>query len=109
MCGGPGWEGDKNPGIKRTAQGGRLDRVGGGRRGRPVRDLEAKDVEVTDNGVVQKITRFRLVEGEEKLAKDAAGSTSGSAASAFPRTAIALAIAPSRTKFIRAMSIHLIT
>ncbi len=71
----------QNPVIKSTSQEVLLDMIVRDKRGRPIRDLEAKDVELTDNGVPEKITRFRLVEGDEKLSKDgAAGSTTGDTA-----------------------------
>ena len=70
----------QNPVIKSTSQEVLLDMIVRDKRGRPVRDLEANDIELTDNGVVQKVTRFRLVEGDEKVGKDASGSTTGATA-----------------------------
>jgi VWFA-related protein len=70
----------QNPVIKSTSQEVLLDMIVRDKRGRPIRDLEQNDVELTDNGVVQKVTRFRLVEGEENLGKDAVGSTTGATA-----------------------------
>src|SRR5258708_33560511 len=68
----------QNPVIKSTSQEVLLDMIIRDKRGRPIRDLEEKDVELTDNGGVPKITRFRLGGGEEKVTKGAAaGFTTG--------------------------------
>lgn len=46
-----------------------LDVIVRDKKGRPVKDLTADDVLVLDNGVRQKITGFRLVEGQEAIDK----------------------------------------
>jgi VWFA-related protein len=46
-----------------------LDVIVRDKKGKPIKDLTADDVVVLDNGVRQKITGFRLVEGQEAIDK----------------------------------------
>ncbi len=55
------------PTIRTTVDEVVLDVVIRDKKGKPVRDVKAEDVVVMDNGVRQKITGFRLVEGQEAL------------------------------------------
>lgn len=59
------------PAIKVTAEEVILDVIVRDKKGKPVKDLTPEEVEVTDNGIKQKITGFRLVEGREAVEKGA--------------------------------------
>lgn len=52
-----------------------LDVIVRDKKGRPVKDLEAADFDVSDNGVKQKLLSVRLVEGAEAIAKSAGASS----------------------------------
>ena len=59
----------ETPTIKVTTEEVILDLIVRDKKGKPVKDLTSEQVEVTDNGVKQKITGFRLVEGREAVEK----------------------------------------
>jgi VWFA-related protein len=59
--------------IKTTVDEVVLDVVVRDKKGKPIKDLAASDIEVVDNGQKQRITGFRLVEGPEAI--DQAGRT----------------------------------
>ncbi|MCC7154272.1 MAG: hypothetical protein IT161_06840, partial [Bryobacterales bacterium] len=59
------------PTIKVTTEEVILDVIVRDKKGKPVKDLTPEEVEVTDNGVKQKVTGFRLVEGREAIEKGA--------------------------------------
>ena len=44
-----------------------LDVVVRDKKGKPIKDLQASDIKVMDNGVEQKILGFRLVDGREAI------------------------------------------
>jgi len=58
--------------IKTTVDEVLLDIVVRDKKGRPVSDVKPSDVTVTDNGVKQKLTSFRLVQGAEAVSADGA-------------------------------------
>ncbi|HBY63002.1 MAG TPA: hypothetical protein DEH78_24540, partial [Solibacterales bacterium] len=59
------------PTIRTTVDEVLLDVVVRDRKGKPVKDLTAADLEVIDNGAPQQIKSFRLVEGRESIEKGA--------------------------------------
>src|SRR6266487_2789762 len=56
--------------IRTSAQEVLLDIVVRDKKGRPVKDLEPNEIEITDAGVVQKPKSFRLVTGNEPAGKN---------------------------------------
>lgn len=62
---------EQTPVIKSTVDEVVLDVVVRDKKGKPVKDLTIDDFQVTDNGVKQKPTSFRLVEGKEALSQGA--------------------------------------
>ncbi|MFN7994264.1 MAG: VWA domain-containing protein [Bryobacteraceae bacterium] len=52
-----------------------LDVIVRDKKGKPISDLSADDVSVTDSGARQKITGFRLVQGEEAIGKEGRRTT----------------------------------
>ncbi|MBL0155649.1 MAG: VWA domain-containing protein [Bryobacterales bacterium] len=62
---------EQTPVIKSTVDEVVLDVVVRDKKGKPVKDLTIDDFQVTDNGVKQKPTSVRLVEGKEALSQGA--------------------------------------
>jgi VWFA-related protein len=60
----------ERPTIQTTVDEVLLDLIVRDKKGKPVSDVKPNDVTVTDNGVKQKITGFRLVQGAEALWSD---------------------------------------
>src|SRR6185312_8281828 len=52
-----------------------LDVIVRDKKGKPVRDLEAKDIQVFDEGTQQKITGFRLVNATDAAGRESGGAT----------------------------------
>src|SRR3982751_3559015 len=63
------------PTIRTTTQEVLLDLVVRDKKGKPVRDLTASEIEISDDGVPQQIRSFRLVKGAEIDTRPAATAT----------------------------------
>src|SRR5260370_23748979 len=76
-----------DPVIRITSQEVMLDVVVRDKKGRPVHDLTAGDIEVTDDGVPQKIRGFRMVKGAGIDGKEDAATSAPAGVKAGARTA----------------------
>jgi VWFA-related protein len=65
----------QSPTVKATAEEVLLDVVVRDKKGRPITDLKPEELTVTDNGVPQTITGFRLVRGSEAVSQTGATTT----------------------------------
>ncbi|PYT30586.1 MAG: hypothetical protein DMG57_07750, partial [Acidobacteria bacterium] len=63
----PGPAAAPQPSVKTTTEEVLLDIVVRDKKGRPITDLKPEDVTVSDNGVQQTLTSFRLVKGAEAI------------------------------------------
>ncbi|HEY8622799.1 MAG TPA: VWA domain-containing protein, partial [Casimicrobiaceae bacterium] len=63
------------PSIKAGAEEVLLDVIVRDKKGRPMKDLQAADFDVSDNGVKQKLLSVRLVEGVEAISKSGGAPT----------------------------------
>ncbi len=62
----------QKPTVKVTAEEVLLDIIVRDKKGKPVTDLKPEELTVTDNGVRQALTSFRLVAGSEAISRDGA-------------------------------------
>ncbi|MBZ5582137.1 MAG: VWA domain-containing protein [Acidobacteriia bacterium] len=64
--------GQAPPAIKTNAEEVLVDLVVRDKKGKPIYDLKPDEIAVTDDGVRQRVTSFRLVQGKEAIANDGA-------------------------------------
>jgi VWFA-related protein len=62
----------QTPAIKATSEEVLLDLIVRDKKGKPITDIKPEEVTITDNGVPQTITSFRLVEGTEAISQTGA-------------------------------------
>ncbi len=74
----------RQPEIRALSEEVLLDVIVRDKHGRPVRDLKPEEVEVFEEGIQQKITSFRLLEGEDILTPEAGGASKPAATKLDP-------------------------